>query len=166
MMARSHIILSLIPVGVAFEIGILPKDSQLITIAFIGTFIGATLPDIDEPNSYIGRKLIFISELLKVLGLKHRTYTHSLLFPATIALFGIFHPIFYFIGFGTFMHIIEDFLTNSGVPLFYPFIKERFGVRLFNTGSIFEYLFVLSCIVIFGLYSYYHSGGIFNFNQF
>jgi len=163
MMARSHIILSLIPVGVAFEIGILPKDSQLMTIAFIGTFIGAILPDIDEPNSYIGRKFIFFSEVLKLSGMRHRTYTHSLLFPFLIALFGIFHPIFYFIAFGAFMHIIEDFLTNSGVPLFYPFIKERFGLRLFNTGSIFEYLFVLGSIAVFGLYSYYHNGGIFNF---
>jgi len=164
MMAKSHIVLSLIPVGIAFETGILPKDSQLMIIAFIGTFIGAILPDIDEPNSYIGRKFIFFSEVLKLSGIKHRTYTHSIFFPFVVAFLGLFHPIFYFIAFGAFMHIIEDFLTNSGVPLFYPFIKEKFGLRFFNTGSIFEYLFVLGSIIAFVLYSYHYSGGFFNFS--
>jgi len=155
MTVKSHIILSLIPVGAAFESGILPlHNTELLTIALIGTFTGAILPDIDEPKSYIGRKLGFISETLQGLGLKHRTYTHSIFFPLIILIGGFFNPIFYFMAFGAFMHILEDFITNSGVPLFYPFVKRRFGIRLFDTGSIFEYLFLLLSIIAFGIYSY------------
>jgi inner membrane protein len=157
MTVKSHTTLSVMPLFIALKNNIiLPHDNpQLIAIAFIGTLIGAILPDIDEPNSFIGHKFIFFSEPLKMLGIKHRSYTHSLFFPLVIALFGTFHPIFYFIAFGSFMHTMEDMITNSGVYLFYPFYKKRIGIRLFNTGSIFAYLFtfaVSTLVIVYFLY--------------
>jgi inner membrane protein len=142
MRAKSHILLSMLPVVIAFKEGYLPNDIQFMITAGIGTFIGSILPDVDEPNSYIGQKLIFVSEPLKFFGIGHRTYTHSLIFPLIIALLGILNPLFFFIAFGAFMHIMEDFITNSGVPLFYPFSEKKFGIRLFDTGSFLEFLFV------------------------
>jgi inner membrane protein len=153
MTVKSHVLLSFMPLVVAVKQRILLLDDTEIAIsAFIGTFIGAVLPDIDEPNSYIGRRLKFISKLLKCFNIKHRTFTHSVLFPFIILLFGIFHPVFYFIAFGAFMHIIEDFLTDGGVPLFYPLSKKKFSLRLLKTGSILE--FIVVCLISFSVFEY------------
>jgi inner membrane protein len=154
MTVKSHILLSFVPLVVAVKKHLLPlDDAELIINAIIGTFIGAILPDIDESKSYIGRRLKFVSKMLKILKLKHRTYTHSLFFPFLILFLGKIHPIFYFISFGVFMHIIEDFLTNGGVPLFYPFIKQRFSANMFITGGKGEYIFTLFILLSVTIYS-------------
>jgi inner membrane protein len=146
------------PLVVAVKKHILPLDNtEFVINVFIGTFIGAILPDIDEPNSYIGKRLKFVSKILKFFKLKHRTYTHSLFFPLLIFLLGKIHPVFYFISFGVFMHIIGDFLTNGGVPLFYPFIKQKFSAYLFNTGSRREYIFVFFILLIIGVYFFLYD---------
>jgi inner membrane protein len=153
MTVKSHVLLSFMPLVVAIKQHILPlDDTEIIIDASIGTFVGAVLPDVDEKNSYIGKKLKFVSNFLKLLKIKHRTFTHSFLFSLIILLFGIFHPVFYFIAFGTFMHIIEDFLTDGGVPLFYPLSKKKFGLRLLKTGSILE--FIVVCLLTFSTLEY------------
>jgi inner membrane protein len=153
MTVKSHVLLSFMPLVVAVKKHILLLDDTEIAIsAFIGTFIGAILPDIDEPNSYIGKRLKFVSKILKFFKLKHRTYTHSLFFPLLIFLLGKIHPVFYFISFGVFMHIIGDFLTNGGVPLFYPLYKKKLFLKLFKTGSILE--FIIVCLISFSTLEY------------
>jgi inner membrane protein len=151
MRVKSHVLLSFMPLVVAIKKHIISLDNtEMIISASIGTFIGVILPDIDEPNSYIGKKMIFISKLLKLFKLKHRTFTHSPFLPLLVSLFVIIHPIFLFIAFGIFMHIIEDFLTTAGVPLFYLLYKKRLSLKLFKTGSLFEFIFVfvISFLVI------------------
>ncbi len=163
MTVKSHITLSMLPVALLYKNNIIHyQHLDFVAVAFIGTFIGAILPDIDEPNSYIGRKLPFVSELLKAIGIKHRTYTHSIFFPLIIAAFGFLHPIFFFIGFGAFMHILEDFITNTGAPLFYPFYKKRVGIRLFDTGSVFEFLFT-GVVTILSLAFFFQNFNFLNF---
>jgi inner membrane protein len=158
MTVKSHVLLSFMPLVVAVKKHILPlENTEFVINVFIGTFIGAILPDIDESNSYIGKRLKFVSKILKFFKLKHRTYTHSLFFPLLIFLLGKIHPVFYFISFGVFMHIIGDFLTNGGVPLFYPFIKQKFSAYLFNTGSRREYIFVFFILLIIGVYFFLYD---------
>jgi inner membrane protein len=128
------------PLVVVLDKHMFPYDMKFLIPAAIGTFIGALLPDIDHQNAYISKKLGIFSKLFK--NLKHRTYTHSIFFPLLIALLGKIHFIFYFVAFGALMHIIEDFLTKGGVPLFYPFIKQRFSANMFVTGGKGEYFFV------------------------
>ena len=152
MTVKSHITLTLSPLVVYFAYNTnYLHNYQFVLTALTGAFIGAILPDIDEPNSYIGRKLIFISEPLKMLGLKHRTITHSIFFAIFFALFGYFNIIFYFIAYGIFMHLIEDAITNTGIPFFYPLYKKRIGVRLFDTGTISEYVFTFAILVFAAL---------------
>jgi inner membrane protein len=153
MTVKSHVLLSFMPLVVAVKKHILPLDNtEFVINVFVGTFIGAILPDIDEPNSYIGKRLKFVSKILKFFKLKHRTYTHSLFFPLLIFLLGKIHPVFYFISFGVFMHIIGDFLTNGGVPLFYPLYKKKLCLKLFKTGSILE--FIIVCLISFSTLEY------------
>lgn len=120
--------------------------------------LGSLLPDIDEPNSLLGKKTLGISNLIKsIFG--HRGFTHSLSF---IILLGISLPIFsllsedfwneipliaefsksfgsiiesqnieYFgIGLllGCIFHLIGDMMTLSGVPLLLPFNTHNYHI--------------------------------------
>lgn len=104
-----------IAAGLAYT-GFLPVIE---TVPFIGlSMIGSVYPDIDHPESSIGRKIPWLSNFLfKTFG--HRTYTH-MIFPWILISFG-----FYFLpkwswGFmiGIFSHLYLDSLTIKGTPFF------------------------------------------------
>jgi membrane-bound metal-dependent hydrolase YbcI (DUF457 family) len=63
--------------------------------------------------------------------------------------------IFFFINVGYISHLLGDFITIEGIPLFYP-IKKKFGLKLFKTGSNFESFlgFCLFCSCFYLLYQY------------
>jgi Predicted membrane-bound metal-dependent hydrolases len=88
--------------------------------ALVGGF-AALLPDIDEPKSYIGRLVPFLSVPMRAF-VSHRTLTHSLLF--VLAAGAIFSSIDQAIAIaciaGLVAHIIGDLLTGR-VQLFWPF---------------------------------------------
>ncbi|WP_170853861.1 metal-dependent hydrolase, partial [Mycobacterium tuberculosis] len=100
---------------------------------FLLVLLGSLLPDLDTTKSKLGRKLWPIAFLIS-LFVKHRTATHSLLFVGGVIISSGFAVIilkltwFYAlaIGLGTISHITGDWLTSRGVPLLYPFRKERF----------------------------------------
>lgn len=113
-----------------------------------GALVGALLPDIDHPKSWLGRRLPFISvPLAAVFG--HRGITHSLL-----AVVGVAWALYYAleqwnlgagwglaaagVGVGYLSHLLGDFATHGGVPWLWPF-KQRFSLPLtFKTGGVFE----------------------------
>ena len=63
--------------------------------------------------------------------------------------------IFFFINIAYISHLFGDFITIEGIPLFYP-IKQKFGLKLFRTGSGVESFigFCLFCSCIYLLYQY------------
>ena len=162
MTAKGHLALSLlaaIPTSSLLE-GYNNKFIFLIAVVF-----GSLLPDVDEPNSYIGRRFSFISYPLKFLGIKHRTITHYLIFPLFIFLIsffleGIYKLIAVGIAFGVLMHDVGDLLTKSGIKcFFYPFLKDK-TIRLlpkkfaFYTNSITEHI-IVSILFLVDAYLYY-----------
>lgn len=82
--------------------------------------LAALLPDIDEPRSFIGRLVPFLSAPLR-LFVRHRTLTHSFLFAvATSGILYPFSPIMAFIFVvGLLAHIVGDMITGR-VQLFWP----------------------------------------------
>ena len=149
MTAKGHLALALLPaIPIAAN---LSSKEQMIFLGAVG--LGALLPDIDEPNSYIGRRFEFISIPLKILGIRHRTFTHYLIFPLMVFLISLFlSGIYQLAGFGLalgiLMHDIGDMLTKGGIKgFFYPFLKEK-TIRLlpkefaFYTNSVTEYVIV------------------------
>lgn len=120
-------------------------QSIIVSSILLGTsFIGSVFPDIDHPNSYIGRKFRITSFIVsKVAG--HRGATHSPLilfllcgllmflskniipteyiYYAYLAIGGFFA--------GTMSHVFLDALNKKGIPLFYPFSNKSF--RFFIT---------------------------------
>lgn len=122
------------------------------SILFYGAVsLGALLPDIDEPQSLIGRKTLGISNFIKFF-FGHRGFTHSLLFVALLSIvlaalshFGIL-PLVVCVGLalGCLLHLVGDMMTPSGVPLLMPFSLNNHHILpqilRFKTGGIFDYL--------------------------
>lgn len=108
--------------------------------------LGGLLPDIDHPQSTLGRRIPFISiPIAKVFG--HRGITHSLLAVIGVAALLMFYGV-PLIGMGAagilapvcigyLSHLVGDMLTPSGVPLLWP-VKKNYSIGLFRTGSPVE----------------------------
>lgn len=140
---KTHIVTS-----VTLAAGVSKLFSIPFTIGYVaGVTVGSLLPDIDEPNSYIGRRSFGIARLVKkVFG--HRGFTHSLLcwFTLTVCCF-IFPSLFTAgISLGYFFHIVEDLFSVQGVPLFSPIQKNRQRLPVFmtyRTSSATEFFILL-----------------------
>ena len=90
------------------------------TIPFVGlSILGSLFPDIDHPESSIGKSFPLISNLLfKAIG--HRTYTHMILFWLLVTCGFLLLPK-WSLGFivGVLGHLYLDALTIKGIPLFH-----------------------------------------------
>ncbi|MGV3266082.1 MULTISPECIES: metal-dependent hydrolase [Cytobacillus] len=168
MIAVTHqtfgITFGLIAIIILQLVGIHPEGIGETIFFFLLVLLGSLLPDLDTTKSKLGRKLWPIAFLIS-LFVKHRTATHSLLFVGGVIISSGFAVIilkltwFYAlaIGLGTISHITGDWLTSRGVPLLYPFRKERFKAPItFRTGSWTERwiclgLIALNLLLFFGL---------------
>ncbi len=105
--------------------------------------IGGLLPDLDHPESVLGRRLPLLSvPLANTFG--HRGMTHSLgavlvMLAVLIGITTAYHwntvawlvpPLIV----GYLSHILGDAMTPSGVPLFWP-RKRTYSFNLFKTFS-------------------------------
>lgn len=116
--------------------------------------IGALLPDLDHANSLLKRnKIIWLFSLpLTLFG--HRTWSHSLLMLALLWQLNHWVPpnlhyglYAFIIGYAS--HILGDFMTPRGVPIFYP-IKTNFSSPItFKTGTFIEYPIAAMPTVLF-----------------
>ena len=147
MMAHSHVLFGLSCWwGYCLATG---QDASTATTALAG--LGALLPDIDHPQSAVGRRLSFISEpVAKVFG--HRGITHSILAVAIIVFTlrqwsdyeeGVIVPLCI----GYLSHLAGDMLTPSGVPLLWP-VRRTFSLNVFRTGSPIETILVSTATVV------------------
>ena len=116
-----------------------------------GLILGSLLPDIDTPQSFLGRIFKFVSiPINKIFG--HRTITHSIffaIFSAGIVILpsmSIQNPLIdsmltsFGVGIliGDISHILLDSLTVSGVPFLYPILKSKFSLTKMKTGGAGE----------------------------
>lgn len=122
--------------------------------------LAAWIPDVDHPQSAIGRILFPLSIWLnKKYG--HRTVTHCLRFVlimslVTLPLIIIGWRYWLAVPIGVFAHLMSDGMTVSGVPLMYPnpipyfFLPER---MLIKTGSIYEIAFFAAFLLLAATFS-------------
>mgnify|MGYP001205586075 FL=1 len=119
---------------------------------------GSILPDIDNHNSKIGRKLPGFSRVAEFL-LGHRGLYHSLLGCAvTLFLFFLVFRAFSISGtncylaaiaIGFLSHLVMDTLTTKGIHWFRPFYK--LWIRgPFDTGSWVDTAFTISFLILIG----------------
>ena len=118
--------------------------------------LGSLLPDLDSPQSALGRLLPFLSERIE-RHWGHRSVTHSLLvflgLGVALLPLGLYRWTWYAaLLIGYLSHLVADCATKSGAPLFHPHPTlcvwpgaDRFR---FHTGSLQEGLLLL---VLLGL---------------
>ena len=107
---------------------------------------GALLPDADQPNSYVSRKIPIISWFTK-----HRGVMHSIWIPLLLFVTAIIYPRYEIylmaIIIGYLTHLAADSITLQGIRPFQPF--NIFHLRgPIQTGGITETI-LAALIVIF-----------------
>lgn len=118
--------------------------------------MGSLIPDIDEPNSYLGKRVKLLSVPVN-RGFGHRTLTHSPLVWGLIQIINlntINNNILAYLIIGIFSHIILDMFNPTGVPIFYPISKKKTHIGRIVTGSNMEKVFslILSVLIIVFIY--------------
>ncbi len=130
MMAGSHVAVGLVAwawIGPHLGLGHAPAGFALATA-------GALLPDIDHPQSWVGRRAPFVSRTLARV-VTHRGVTHSLVAVALCVVLLRAHrewgaPI----AVGYLSHLAADLLTPHGLRLAWP-LRRRWALPLCRTGS-------------------------------
>lgn len=189
MLGKTHIAFAL-GLGALGAVGFSALTQTSLSAKDLGVFygaitLGALLPDIDEPNSTIGKKTIGISNVIKAI-FGHRGLTHSLSFLIIVGIllllasaFGVEFlkgiplvsgfvkdldeavlEIFVFgVLLGCVFHLMGDMLTPSGVPLFLPFSTKSVHLTpaflRFKTGGIWDYAIGVFSFFVFGTLNYF-----------
>jgi inner membrane protein len=130
------------------------------------TVIGSTLPDLDHPQSFIGKILSPVSSRLN-LRYGHRKEIHGLPLWFTILLIGKFLnlELIQWLVIGAISHAIIDCYNTSGVALLAPFSDKRFvffskDSWQIPSGSRQDYFCCIAFVLCFGLTQYvYFLGG-------
>jgi inner membrane protein len=97
--------------------------------------LGSSLPDIDCPNSFLGRIFSGVSSWINS-KYGHRTITHSILCALVISGLAIAYEKYFLknnyysmiFSICYFSHIILDVATIQGVQIFYPFSKSNYVI--------------------------------------
>lgn len=114
--------------------------------------LGSLLPDIDSKESFIGR--------FNPIPMPHRWIPHSLWFIAPFVYVAIkLNPVFWFLVFGMFTHLLLDSMSKAGVCFLNPFtgyirypsgafIKKGHIISLYANGEIGEkVVLLLVCLI-------------------
>jgi inner membrane protein len=155
MMARSHAVL-----GIAAWVAAAPvlHFPVLDPWAFAFALAGSLLPDIDHPQSWIGRRSRVVSKSVATV-FRHRGATHSAL--AVLGLItlamqaGHWRTAALALTIGYVSHLAADMLTPAGVPLGWP-SRRSWGLPLCRTGSPVEAIIVLALV---GALAWWRLGG-------
>jgi inner membrane protein len=140
--------------------------AQYLPIVASSIAFGAILPDIDDPKSRVGRKLLPIAIVVSML-FRHRTATHSLVIWGV--LFTLLLLLWFFVStiptmalliamgvtLGCCLHILGDLMTTAPVRgALYPISDKIFWIlprfMRFNVGSALEYVYLVVFAIALG----------------
>ena len=109
--------------------------------AALAVVVGGLLADIDTRNSTFGFLFPFLTRALKARGVKHGTYTHSILaLPVVFAVFvlppSLLDPqgfqVYFAVPLGYVSHLFADALNKGGVRLLFPLRRNYVFVYPMN----------------------------------
>ncbi len=150
MKGHTHIIFAVVLGTLYFDY--FSSGNWLLKLGFALTLVfGALIPDVDQPQSTMGRKHPWLNKLSD----KHRGIFHSIWIPVIIFLIAHFVisrffsvPTLllmgFFIGYGS--HLLADSFTIQGTAPLHPLHKGRIK-GLIRTGSILETIFMCALVV-------------------
>lgn len=145
MLGKSHVIVSeavllSLATNPKYEFALNTSTTSNVLWFMGGVALGTLLPDIDQPDSILGR----FNPLAKTL--KHRTITHTLWAAILVTWlcwhFGNHQPLWYGLALGYWAHLLEDFFSRESVPWLYPLVKKKFHHWGYTTGGWFEKIVV------------------------
>lgn len=175
MMGRSHLIAGACALEHAYVAGVLIDRSGLAPLteakqlaeSYLGFnhpamltipvcvgayFLGTLLPDIDNPNSILGR---FVH-----IPVKHRTWIHAIYLYLILLALSLVHPAFLWAFLGVFIHLFWDSFSICGVCWFYKLlsdyyeypngakVKKGHKLKLYRVGEWSEYLLLFIIVVV------------------
>jgi inner membrane protein len=149
-MAGSHVV-----VGIAAWTLVAPHLGlpSLDPVALGLTTVGALLPDIDHPSSWVGRRVPAISRPLAAM-IGHRGVTHSALAVLACLILlrwqGFSRAVIDPLVTGYLSHLGADLLTSSGLRLAWP-SRKRQTIPLCRTGSFAESIIVAGVAIWAGV---------------
>ena len=138
MMAGSHLALGLVAwAWVAPHLGFSAIGPAGLGLAALG----AVMPDIDHPQSWVGRRARVVSRPL-ARAVSHRGVTHSLLAVALgIVLLRAHRSLCAPLAVGWLSHLAADLVTPRGLRLAWP-LRRHWAIPLCRTGSPREIVLV------------------------
>jgi len=137
-MFRTHIIFSFLT-GLIF-INVLNPANQILFMILV--LFGSAVPDIDHPNSKIGKNFKIIGWLFKHRGIFHSVFMALLISSALYFFTGYFSAFLL----GYLSHLVADAMTISGIAFLYPLSRKK--IRGFiKTGSLSENLMFSAFVV-------------------
>jgi inner membrane protein len=156
MMAKSHVV-----IGFAAWVVVAPllHRSPFDPIDLGLAIAGSLLPDIDHPQSWVGRRTRPVSTVI-ARSLGHRGITHSALavvgLVAALLWAGQRRDAVTALAIGYLSHLAADMLTPRGLRLAWP-LRRSWGVPLCRTGSPAEALIVLgvACGLVWSVISHH-----------
>lgn len=165
MTAQGHLLFSVTCTLLAHQLQLTPAlaDASLWQTVPLA-LASALLPDLDHPNSLLGRRLPWISgPLSRLFG--HRGCTHSLL-AVGVGVWGLAQfqgPGLISVAakdaliIGYLSHLLGDWLTPAGIPLFWP-LRQRYRLPFLplKSGGGYETAF---CLLTLALAGYWVHGG-------
>ena len=159
MMAKSHVAIGAASwIAAAPLLHYPPFDAISLTVAVAGSL----LPDIDHPQSWVGRRTRPISTILAgILG--HRGITHSALAVIALSLLlahaGYRRGLIAALAVGYLSHLAADMLTPRGLRLAWPY-SRTWGLPICRTGSPVEGIIVviLAGLVLWSTFRHAHGG--------
>lgn len=118
---------------------------------FLGASIGSLLPDIDTPNSRIGKNIPIISFFIK-LFLKHRGLLHTPLCGIIFSILVGFLPVVgMYMGLGLFLgymlHLVQDTFTQQGISWAFPISNRKFHILGISSKNI-----ILQTVISIGIF--------------
>ena len=146
MMYNTHLAFGLLLglLGIIF----LKPANPILFIVIVG--FASILPDIDHPDSKIGKKVKIIGFLFE-----HRGFFHSIgaLVLFTVCFYLIFKTSIYSIAFalGYFSHLIMDAITIKGIMPFHPFSKVSIKGFVKTNSFLETVIFVFAAVFAFWL---------------
>ncbi|BDR82576.1 metal-dependent hydrolase [Clostridium tetani] len=120
----------------------------------IAVGLAATLPIVYTTNYYsiVGLLGATAPDIDIILGIKHRTITHSIVMLCITSLplfiFNFNIGLIWFLNY--FIHLILDSFTKMGVPFLYPWSTKYYGYKKIRTGSAEDLFLCLISIYIIG----------------
>ncbi|BFT73568.1 MULTISPECIES: metal-dependent hydrolase [Paenibacillus] len=126
--------------------------------------LAGTLADVDKPGSTMAKVLFPLSALLRILKVKHRTLTHSIVFILLLMMISLpMSPLYFWVFIVAYAsHPLIDLLNERGIQLFWPLpMKIRLLPKFIaiDTGSTSETVFrwlllAVTLLIPFMLYVY------------